>query len=274
MKNEQLAAQLRLASSILETGHPWEFRRAGDDEVEWRRAATGSIGEILDMFTDGYEIRLALATPGDGRKLHNPDNLTAEQVGAGWRLLLEQEFQDKLHHSVVEFWNEESKKWKNRPYPQFDYTGCSKQTYRLPLSTPWPEAKVDAYAELKAAHKAGKVIQRRYDADSTRWWDINEPSLTWKWPVDTYRIKPDVKIIPLEAKDVPPGSALRHPDWAKHNVYILPSVWSGRVSYSAGDDVNFETYDGLKLKGWQINKSIPITGKWDADAWVKCEKEG
>jgi hypothetical protein len=123
----------------------------------------------------------------------------------------------------------QSKKWKNRPYPQFDYTGCSKQTYRLPLSTPWPEAKVDAYAELKAAHKAGKVIQRRYDADSTRWWDINEPSLTWKWPVDTYRIKPDVKIIPLEAKDVPPGSA--------------------------------------------IGYNFPLTGKWDSNAWEKCEKE-
>ena len=221
MKNEQLAAQLRLASSILETGHPWEFRRAGDDEVEWRRAATGSIGEILDMFTDGYEIRLALATPGDGRVCHNPYKLTAEQVGAGWRLLIPEEIDEKSH-SDCERWSE-----LNNQFMEDDGDGWGwypDTTIRVSLSTPWPEAKVE--------------------------------------PI----------MVPLEAKDAPPGSVFRFKakaDWVTplcvgDNAVGFPDPNDGRVLKMSFSDL---------METAEINKSIPITGKWDADAWEACQKD-
>ena len=261
MKNEELAAQLRLAASILETRHPWEFRRAGDDEVEWRYSATGSIGEILDMFTDGYEIRLALATPGDSRPLHNPDNLTAEQVGAGWRLALPNE---QLPPDF-QIWDESGLFW---------YACTATQSFkplestRLPLSTPWPEAKVDEFAELKAAHKAGKVIQ--FFLFNDKWEDCLP---IWNHAPNRYRIKPDPIMVPLEAVDVLPGSVFRCLDWQKHGGYFTPSVHKSGVSWTSGIEVLFETFANLLEKNWQINRSIPITGKWDADAWEKCEKE-
>jgi len=45
---------------------------------------------------------------------------------------------------------------------------------------------VDPYAELKAAHAAGKVIQVK---GIENWIDCQH--LSWKYPPDTYRIKPD-----------------------------------------------------------------------------------
>jgi len=136
MKNEQLASQLRLAASILETGHPWEFLRVGVD-ASWRSPAKEPLRShsFLDLFTDGYEIRLALATPGDSRPLHNPNNLTAEQVGAGWRLCLKEELGIAALDGQYQGWDSAKKEWE---------TGCEGTmncyTYRLPLSTPWPEA--------------------------------------------------------------------------------------------------------------------------------------
>ena len=101
MKNEQLAAQAQLAADILRTGHPWEYKLT--DSIGWQTAL--DISSAIYMIQCENEIRLALATPGDGRKLHNPDNLTAEQVGAGLRLLLESErFNDD-----AEFWHSKEK---------------------------------------------------------------------------------------------------------------------------------------------------------------------
>ena len=76
MDKTQQAEQLRLAADILETGHPWDFQSSR----EWHQMERAN---PLWSIANGCKIRLILATPPDGRPLHNPDNLTAEQVGAG-----------------------------------------------------------------------------------------------------------------------------------------------------------------------------------------------
>jgi len=136
----------------------------------------------------GMHIRLTLAKPPDNRPLHNPDNLTAEQVGAGWRLLVVGEKQPKGY----EYWT--TKKWLSGNAIGETVDECNKDTTcRVPLSTPWPEAsKPDPYAELEAAHAAGKVIQVK---GSSCWHDwVGHRPPAWRYPVETYRIKPDYQL--------------------------------------------------------------------------------
>lgn len=173
MTTEQTAQQFELAAKILRTGHPWEWQAS---DGEWVKPTIRT--ELHHVISDGLAIRLALATPPDGRPLHNPNNLTTEQVGAGYRLAVEG---DKLDTSC-HYWSDD-KSWKF--CHACSHLG-SHETYRLPLSVPWPEPQPDPYAELKKAHAEGKVIQilnaqnRYVDADPT-----------WHSPPEAYRIKPE-----------------------------------------------------------------------------------
>lgn len=116
-------AQLRLAADILETGHPFEALGG----LWCKPLPTES--NPLTWIAKGMEIRLALATPPHGRPLHNPDNLTAEQVGAGWRLLTKDEpAPDRCDWYGSHGW-ETSFGRVQAP---------TLATYRVPLSTPWP----------------------------------------------------------------------------------------------------------------------------------------
>lgn len=174
-KKKKTASQLRLAADILETGHPWGFRLLNGS----RKSYDSPIGVI----TDGNLLIPILATPPDGRRLHNPDHLTAEQVGVGYRLTLKGE----PPHVDAERWSGEDCGWEGRG----SFIGAfynSMDTYRLPLSVPWPPAPVNPYAELKAAHAAGEVIQFN-PGDSLGWRD--HPIGDFTVGPEHYRIKPE-----------------------------------------------------------------------------------
>lgn len=173
------AQQLRLAADILETGHPWEFRGIGG----FIKPLPGT--PVVNPVVDGNEIRPILATPPDGRPLHNPDNLTAEQVGVGYRLTLGKEEWSPNQ----EFWYRATQKWERSCHFH------QSETFRLPLSIPWP-APVDPYAELKAAHAAGKVIQ--FKPHGCSWEDNDDPD--WTAPMSGYRIKPEPETFTAHGK--------------------------------------------------------------------------
>ena len=126
MTTTEQAEQLRLAAEIIETGHPFEVKLNG----LWERIKQTS--PIVAIAHDN-EIRITLATPPDGRPLHNPDNLTAEQVGAGWRLFLPEEV-DCRHGGKCELWCDDE--WQSEEIEGSEH----EYTYRVPLSVPWPEA--------------------------------------------------------------------------------------------------------------------------------------
>ena len=129
--SEKQAQQLELAAQLLRTGHPWEYKNHQDKWVPQ------SVTSLEECTLSGREIRPVLVTPDDGRKLNNPDNLTAEQVGVGYKLTLEEQMDGKCH-SEGEWWNGQS--WVK----PVNYTGWfwpKNDTIRIPLSTPWPEAK-------------------------------------------------------------------------------------------------------------------------------------
>lgn len=65
-----------------------------------------------------------------GKKWHNPDNITAEQLGDGFRLLLPEEV-DGRHASIAEVWDRHNVEWGHAATAVAEF--C---TYRVPISTP------------------------------------------------------------------------------------------------------------------------------------------
>jgi hypothetical protein len=256
MNTEQTAQQLELAAKILRSGHPWEYNH---DKDFWQKASGTS---VLLAIAEGWPIRPILAIPPDNRPIHNPDNLTAEQVGVGYRLLCAE---DGVPSGKVDTWMFGG--WCSAYVVDKEHLYECDKTYRLPLSVPWPEPQPDPYAELKKAHAEGKVIQ---GCIRGHWIDCPHP--TWKYPVNTYREKPDEKkTVPFDISDVPPCSVLSldPPRWfdiygvCKEGIYVLD------------DEPLVETlwkwnYLAEKVK---INRSIPLTGKWNSDAWEPCQKQ-
>ncbi len=133
MNNDQTADLLELADKILRTGHPWHLYKSGIlHDTKPLFSPCNWIGRLDAEF----EIRLALATPPDNRPLHNPDNLNAEQVGAGWRLALKGEKQPVGY----QYWA--SVGWHNGQADGKLVDTCNKDTsIRIPLSAPWPEVE-------------------------------------------------------------------------------------------------------------------------------------
>lgn len=75
--------------------------------------------------------------------------------------------------------------------------------------------------------------------------------------------------VPLGPEDVPPGSVLKALSWEE---YEWRSVWH---VYSEGVllDNCPTTHSWIELEAnWQINTSIPDTGRWDKNAWRPCSK--
>jgi hypothetical protein len=132
MNKTEQAQQLRLAANIIETGHPFEVeRRPG----QWDKTSEAPASAWIRA---NKPIRPVLATPPDGKPLHNPDNLTAEQVGLGYRLTRKGE----KPTPAAQVWQglvDSSGEWQKRDHNMEPYYAGS--TYRLPLSVPWPEAK-------------------------------------------------------------------------------------------------------------------------------------
>ena len=124
MTTEQTAQQLELAAQILRTGHPWGYRHIAGSHHKYNTP--------IEVVADGNFLSPLLATPPDNRPLHNPDNLTAEQVGVGYRLTVEGESVPRLG---AEWWCRSSSAWLTSTgayLPQHN-------TVRVPLKTPWPE---------------------------------------------------------------------------------------------------------------------------------------
>lgn len=236
MDKTQQVAQLRLAADLLETGHPWETSHTGD---RWW-TATPSDNPAIHVVNNQH-IRPVLATPPDGRPLHNPDNLTAEQVGIGWRLLTKDEFKQDLNVHHYEWWTI-NKQWiletgiRTTRAPLHNFG----TTYRLPLSVPWPE-KPDPYAELKKAHAEGKVIQVYHMEglhESQQFWK-DCPNPDWM-PHQDYRIKPDSL---FQAPPPPPN--MRWHSQESWNEYDTPSGYRLLVE---GETIQHG--DEFYEKGW------------------------
>lgn len=108
--------------------------------------------------------------------------------------------------------------------------------------------------------------------------DLNQPAEDWKWGLyekaDTiigWRYADEKKTVPLGPEDVLPGSvlSLKPPRW-----FIISGI-SDNGLYVLDDEPlveNLWRWEYLMEKA-QINRSIPLTGKWNPDAWEACSKQ-
>lgn len=128
--------QLRLAADIIQNGWEWEYLLGS----EWKNRGNG----ILSYLHDGVEIRrkpLSFPPIPEGMTLHNPDGLTAEQVGDGYRLCVLEEL-DGRHKAISEmYWPSNAHRWSGsgssaHVIPEKKNCGI---TYRVPISTPFPD---------------------------------------------------------------------------------------------------------------------------------------
>jgi len=106
------------------------------------------------------------------------------------------------------------------------------------------DSSPDPYAELKAAHAAGKVIQIKALCDkngATIWQDVLQP--LFNCSVVLYRIKPELVLVPLEINDIKATDEFRRKEsnvvehvvvetadhWNCKEVFL---AWSYTLTYS------------------------------------------
>lgn len=78
-------------------------------------------------------------------------------------------------------------------------------------------------------------------------------------------------MMPLGPEDVPPGSVIRDNQAdPSYWIAIIKSVTEGVWHDETGGGVRFTYWISLRA-AWQINRSLSL-GKWDPNAWEKCEK--
>ena len=120
-----------------------------------------------------------------------------------------------------------------------------KFSYRHEPQPPPP----DPYAELKAAHAAGKTIQNA-SLDGSVWWDMPYP--TWTAPVDMYRIKPEPRKVPFGPDDVRAGD-----EFTSESITFQ---WTAKDKHGVKIDTEWITYEDLILNGWKkrsLGQSYP-----------------
>lgn len=142
------------------------------------------------------------------------------------------------------------------------------------LHKPEPEQQFDPHpnrAEVEAGIAQGMKWQFRHkNSPSEHWRNGISPHPAWFANVE-YRLAPEPEYIPLGPDDVPPGSVLRSSYW-NYGEHVTPSVFPGVVCWANTSGNVCLTYADLSKHDWQINRSLPLTGKWDPTAWEPCKK--
>lgn len=122
----------------------------------------------------------------------------------------------------------------------------------------------DPYAELKAAQAAGKVIQCR--ELSGNWFDLPHP--LWNSPVESYRIKPDPEMVPLEAGDAPVWIA--YGKTTSDNPQLIGERLVLRVDHCGVVVADESKRSGFNLITWK--ELMLWDGSPDRKTWSPCQK--
>lgn len=175
----------------------------------WKPCDPYSLGVRIDVFDYPARFRIAPDPIAPG---HNKDNITMSKLGEGFRLVSEDEGFDQKHSGnwfkATEIWI--GHRWANTNSHNGRDGNWSAGTLRTRLSIESLAArdKPDEYAELRAAHQQGKIIQ--WNHAGNQWIDLsmgtNDP-LMFTRPASAYRIKPAWRL-----PDPPAGGPPWHRD--------------------------------------------------------------
>ena len=220
-----------------------------------------------------------LPDPPDGAEWHRTD-WTQAMLPEGWRPLYVGETGDYEASGDGTQWEQgmspdyptvkASHVWMRttRPLPPVTFAGILES---IKDETPITHVGLpDPFAAEKAAFAAGKTIQY-YSKSSLEWLDCYPCPPSWA-PDYEYRVKPEPALVPLGPDDVPPFSAIRWSGWETTEWALVLRVTNETV-YFSDRRAGSATLNDLRAGNVKINRSIPLTGKWDAEAWTACFKE-
>jgi len=150
---------------------------------------------------------------------------------------------------------------------------CTPERYRIkPDEIPWIEWHG---GECPLKDEEVKEWEYKFDSGVHIKEPCEEPS-AYAWGVDgdrivAYRVlkwrEPKPKV-PLGPEDVLPGSIFIVPTRKPSTWHAVTGVYEDCVQLDHGDF----PFDELMEDGWLINRSIPMSGKWNPEAWESCEK--
>ena len=125
----------------------------------------------------------------------------------------------------------------------------------------------DAWREVFVVFQDGDATSPYQPAEDWDWgqYASYDTIIGWRYA------EPATKEVEIGPCDVPPFSLVRHPGWLEHDWRYVEVVTSGVLLISAPEN-RIVPFDEMKRDGWLINRSIPLTGKWNPDAWEKCSK--
>lgn len=247
--NKEELKELAATLNGIADGKAWESADSWYFSPVWEKYWSD---DPISAIEKGYKIRLkpwSLPPPPDGMKWHR-DDWTEEMLPEGYRPLLEGERIQSGDEGIASGVGFSLIRTCVGNLPEFQ------ARTKRPLPQP------DPYAELKAAHATGKVIQFN-PGDSLGWRD---QQCDFTAEPHCYRIKPEQQKVPLGPSDVLPGTVLRKSEWL--------SAWQSLFgAYDRGLSFNGALWEWSDIiDTYQINRSIPLTGKWNPEAWEPCYK--
>lgn len=229
---------------------------------------------------DFYRIRPASFPPKpEGREWHNPDNLTAEQVKDGYRLLVKDEINNSCEYM------KQIHKWDGESWDDSRWSGSEKSfTYRCPLSTPYPDGSFVKDGQLvkpwKPKFKVGDRVKHRNDVGTIEPYAIDTTGTHYymvkfdngfvdEKHEDDLEPAPEPKRVPLEPSDwIKDGPWWIARDEKDEHPLMVIGVSPFVVEYGNGSGCDTSHEDMMKLVR-SNGKTLDPSGK---PVWEECSK--
>jgi hypothetical protein len=226
---------------------------------------------------EDYRIkRLDFAPIPDGATRHNPNGLTPEQVGEGYRLILESEF-GEIGRSEPFVQRRDYGEWKDNNGVGF-WPQHRDRSFRVPLSTPYPDGsvvkdgklvkpwkprfKVGDRVVIKPLNESGRVEQ---SASEKHFVSRGSIQISAWWNESDLEPAPEPTKVPLTAEDVPAGSLFCHPNH--------PDIFCTPLQISSGGIVTYNGHDHSQDIGEYPKDGGGKAGVWHR-SWETLQKDG
>jgi len=276
MTREEKADNIELCAKIVRGGLKFKFLHLS----EWLEG----VEPPLYYINKEYPLRLVdvpFPKAPEGKKWHAPEYINQEMLNQGYRPLFIGEYKDEF----TQYLSYTPSGWMDHvkgPNESRDVTGkelplrttAPLRILKQEVKTPWIPKFKEGEAVIAYGYAAyiNKIVDDRlyivqYECNG------NKSSC----PEDSIKSREN-KGLPAEKKDesqewtllelsdIPPGSVVRGRVTMGHVVF-----WG--TGYIVFGNQHSITLEHLFHSGFQINRSIPETGKWNPNAWESCCKK-
>lgn len=208
-----------------------------------------------------------------GMQWHREDGWTAEDLPQGYRPLVEGE----KEHDGDEYFSNVYNEWMPTPDVGMIVRTRFKVRTRRPLTFTHLGKTWTYHRPGDPMPRDGKRIVQVVFNDNTCSNSYHQGS-SWSWSetggaddIIGWRYADEPKTqVPLGPEDVPPGSILKANSWDSHEWRSVDHVYSDGALLSNCPRTHRW---GELMRDYQINRSLPLTGKWNPDAWEPCHKQ-